>query len=322
MLSSHVESIACLDTSHLTLTRVSWSLRIEPSAHVLPAWKGSMVRGALGWAFQRIAGSAPAPVWPGLAPGTTFSTAIHEPQECWQTPTATPPWSLACDDHRQDFRDGGILHGNLFLFGDNPPWQLLLWEEAFADAARYGLGDRRIPATLETWDHHESTWPMAPPDARAATLCLVTPCRLQDRGANCTTLSPPAIARALLRRWRSLHRQLVGYEPSLPLPSQELARAADHLTASARTDECLDITRWSNRQERQVRMPGIIGTVTIAGGSFPLFAPLFALAPLLHVGKQANFGLGQVEVTWPSGGASPVLESDDGSSRPLPNKDR
>jgi len=317
-----LQSIAGVDSRLLAMARVSWSLRIEPSVHVLPEWKGSMLRGALGWAFQRIAGSAPAPVWPGLAPGTSFSTAIHEPQECWQSPTATPPWSLACDDHRQDFRAGGILHGNLVLFGDNPPWQLLLWEEAFADAARYGLGDRRISATLDTWDHHESSWPMAPAGASAATLRLDTPCRLQDRGGDCTTLSPPAIARALLRRWRSLHRQLVGHEPPLPLPAQELAHAADHLTATAQTGQCVDITRWSNRQERQVRMPGMIGAVTIAGDAFPLFAPLFALAPLLHVGKQANFGLGQVEVTWQSADDGHVLGSDDGLARPLPNKDR
>ena len=45
-------------------------------------------------------------------------------------------------------------------------------------------------------------------------------------------------------------------------------------------------------------MPGLTGTVTITGPTLPLLAPILAQAPLLHIGKQPNFGLGQVEATW------------------------
>jgi hypothetical protein len=60
------------------------------------------------------------------------------------------------------------------------------------------------------------------------------------------------------------------------------------------------IRRWSNRQDRAVTMPGLTGTITITGPALPTLAPILAQAPLLHIGKQPNFGLGMVACEWMS----------------------
>lgn len=282
---------------NLSATCVHWSLQATSPAH-LPPWKGSLLRGALGWALGRTAHGAPAPVWPGLTAGITLAAVIFDPQTAWQDQMATAPVSLQCLDDRTSLQTGDALTGRMLLFGDWPDWTVALLEGALSDAATHGLGAARHPFRLSAWHTEPVPWPVPPPSPTSVELSTLTPCRLNDRKEACTTLHPPAIARNLLRRWRQLHRQLLGRESDGD--HQTLAVAADQLHAlpASLGTQAATISRWSNRQGRHVDMEGIFGSVTIAGDSLPLLAPFLARAPLLHVGKQPVFGLGQVTVHW------------------------
>jgi len=283
--------------STLTCTVVAWRLTATTSMSV-PGWKGSMLRGACGWALRRVASGAPAPPWPGLAAGADFTAAIGDPQVAWQSPVATGPFTLQCPDARSHLQAGDDVHGRYVLFGPWPEWAISLLEEVLRDGAAHGLGASRQAFTLAEWSVESLAWPTPPPEATALRLTTLTPCRLMDRQEECTTLQAPAIARSILRRWRQLHRQLVGSD--LPVDYQALAAAADLLTSDHGNDaeQAGTIRRWSNRQSRHIEMTGISGTVIIAGESLPMLAPILALAPLLHIGKQPVFGLGQVDLAW------------------------
>jgi hypothetical protein len=54
--------------------------------------------------------------------------------------------------------------------------------------------------------------------------------------------------------------------------------------------------RWSQRQQTAMRLGGVVGTMAFEGDLTP-FAPLLRTAELVHVGKGATFGLGQVKLS-------------------------
>ena len=305
----------------LLVTRIAWTLHAH-RAGALPAWKGSTLRGALGWAFERQARTAPSPQWPGLIPGAGFTDAVFATQAAWGNQQAGSPWHLQLSDLTTAWHPGQVLQGAFLLFGLWPAWMLALWQDCFEQAIATGFGPHAPQFTVSTWDVTVQSWLPAPVHPRHLTLRTITTARLQDRGHECATLEPAAIARSVLRRWRQLHLQLTGAEPELPKPYPEMSRACDELqllsaglhvasaAASAASDGSgssekasstsgpSDIRRWSNRQARAVTMPGLTGEITITGPTLALLAPILAQAPLLHIGKQPNFGLGMVEVTW------------------------
>jgi len=57
----------------------------------------------------------------------------------------------------------------------------------------------------------------------------------------------------------------------------------------------VDWERFSTRQQREMNLGGIVGTVTYAGEVAP-FMPLLRLGELVHVGKAAVFGNGRYEI--------------------------
>lgn len=280
----------------LPTCQIYWQLRASCDGR-LPTWKGSTLRGALGWAIARIATGAPRPAWPGLHAQATFTDALFNPQTAWADQQAGTAWHLQCDDAQTTMSAGATFEGRFYCFGDWPPWLMGLWLEVFHDAVAHGFGAQAPTFAVTTCDILPMHWLPAPSSPSSWTLTTRTPCRLQDRGRECTTLSAAAIARSVLRRWRQLHLQLLGHEPALSASYPELSNACDALVGT-QTGAPTTIARWSNRQHRAVDMPGLTGTITITGPTLPLLAPILAQAPLLHVGKQPNFGLGQVKAIW------------------------
>lgn len=56
-----------------------------------------------------------------------------------------------------------------------------------------------------------------------------------------------------------------------------------------------DLTRRSSRQRAELGIGGIVGEARLHLGGSRRLAEILAWAPLLHVGKGATMGLGQVE---------------------------
>ena len=281
----------------LALTRIGW--QITPlQAGCLPPWKGSTLRGALGWAIAAIAGAAPSPAWPGLGPTTSLADAFFAPQKAWNSPRATPVWTLQCPDQRTAITPEQPIDGALILFGAWPAWACDLLQEAFQRACTNGLGQASIPCCLSTWQTTTMAWPTPPPGAHAVTLTCQTPCRLEDERAVCQHLNATAIIRSLIRRWRALHIQLQDHDPLEGGLGQGVHAAAAHVQAIVHASQPHRLTRLSNRQQRRHDLPTLTGSLTFGGPLWEPFAPLLAAAEVLHIGKQAHFGLGQCTLTW------------------------
>ena len=56
-----------------------------------------------------------------------------------------------------------------------------------------------------------------------------------------------------------------------------------------------DWTRYSQRQQRHMKLGGLMGEVTL-GGKTAQYKPLFCLGEYLHVGKGTGFGLGKYRI--------------------------
>jgi len=283
----------------LAIQRLRWTMtNVEAHPLDLPEWKGSMLHGALGWALADVAAAAPAPTWPGLQAGLGLSGMLQDPQQAWSSPLATAPWTLRCASTTRRLHTGERLSGELLLFGPWPDWAVALVVEALQDIGRRGLTVTRRTVRIEVADPESVPVPELPARFTTCTLTTCTPCRLKDRGEDCRGLHPAAIVRSLLRRSRQLHRQLLGGDPDWAGRFEELSRACDALTVLDEDARPVDLDRWSNRQHRHVRMDAVAGTVRFAGEALPLLAPWIAFAPILHIGRQPTFGLGQVEVAW------------------------
>jgi len=296
--------------NHLPLTRINWSLTAQTNG-LLPAWKGSMLRGAIGWSLQRHMQAAPQPDWPGLLPRSSFIDAVFNPQQAWNNQQAVPPWHLQITNSDEAWSPQQVLDGSFLLCGHWSDWLLGLWQDSFEQAVEHGFGIHAPQFRVTNWQVNAQTWLDSPPHPSALELHTLTPARLQDRGRDCTTLQAGAVARSVLRRYRQLHLQLLGQEPptTMPYPGYpELSRACDELcTERLATPTFSDIKRWSNRQGRAVTMTGITGAIRISGPTLPELAPILAQAPLLHIGKQPNFGLGMVECAWASEPTNPEM---------------
>jgi hypothetical protein len=57
----------------------------------------------------------------------------------------------------------------------------------------------------------------------------------------------------------------------------------------------LDWTRYSTRQQQEMQLGGLLGTVTFDGLT-GLYRPLFKLGEYLHIGKGSSFGLGKYSI--------------------------
>lgn len=142
----------------LSVLRLSISLRLASAAR-LPAFKGALFRGALGYALQRIgfppvcwghsSTSCPAAI-PLCAYRELFEVALppdkavlHDLHDAPRSFVIEPPL-----DQRRQYAAGDVLEANILLFG--PGINLLAHVIlAFADVARTGLGRYQMQARLE-----------------------------------------------------------------------------------------------------------------------------------------------------------------------------
>lgn len=178
-------------------------------------------------------------------------------------------------------------------------------ERAIRRAASRGLGPRRAPARVVQVESRE---PLAGVIARFSTaapatvlLRLVTPLRLKRDGAYLRRFDLAALARDLSFRLAALGC----YQGRLPWP----APWQEPRDQAARAVILQDRTRWaegvrySARQGREIVMGGLLGEVRIEGTG-PELVRLLAGGTVLHAGKGASVGLGQLELSVAAPGGS------------------
>jgi len=315
-----------LSLPDLPLLRTRLTYRMHADAP-MPAYKGGMLRGGFGYAFQRA--TCPSPCW-------DKADACAQPVICpyrWVFETPRPagveqlhnlqdvPRPFVIDlpnDQRTLVESGDSMEFGLTLIGrgiDYLPFFLF----GFARLGEIGLGVRRATATverviaLENWGHsgptlyadgryQSSTAPlpqitMADIVVRAATLpgdlriTLRTPLRVKSHGAYLTQLDVPALMRAAC--WRLL--ALATFHGAGPWdadyrPVVANAEAVRVTEAEVRWEE------WDRHSDhggapQRMQLGGIVGRALLRDVPEAVRVALL-VGSLVHVGKSCVFGHG------------------------------
>lgn len=308
-------------TSPLPIARLQLTVRADAPLS-LPPYAGSMLRGSWGHALLAL---APLPHPSGqpcalheccpycqvFAPP---ALTAHRLQKFSQMPAPfviEPPSNGA-----QQLAAGDTFTFGLVLIGkalQHLPTLLQAWDLAL----RNGLGGQRSPCTLlQICDenslqilldkceppsflsqpgHH--LMPPATPLGQQATLHLSSPLRLQYQGkpAKAHTLDARTLLVTLARRWQLLLDVHLGAQA----PQQDFAQLTAQATAVQLIGHDLhwwDWGRYSQRQQQEMQLGGLLGSVQLQGNLTP-FAELLHLGQWLHVGKNATMGLGGYRLT-------------------------
>jgi hypothetical protein len=300
--------------------RLRFSLRSLEHAR-LPEYKGSLLRGAFGHAL-RAAVCAMRSDQPcdtcrlrrACVYTRLFETFIEDqpPPFLRGLPTSPRPYIVEPSCTERDQPPGTDLQFDLLLLGqalDLHPYALLAVERM----ASRGLGQARHRFALHRVQLQtpDGTWtdpkPAAavvplttasrpplpqPSQPEQAVLHFLTPTRIKIDAQLVPSISPRALIFAMLRRTLELaHFHLPGAQ--IDWNFRPLLDHASTLTLPAANLRWHDWERYSNRQQAKMNFGGFVGTLHLQGNLAPLL-PLLRTAEILHVGKGATFGLGQV----------------------------
>jgi CRISPR-associated endoribonuclease Cas6 len=316
----------------LPYLRLRIALRAQAPAQ-LPPYHGSLLRGAFGHALRRaVCAFGPAAPCAGCrlrracAYPLLFEPLIEgEPPPLLrglrQAPRpyvfepGTAAFSTAPAGPAAPLPAGGLLPFDLLLFGRAAglaPFALL----AIEDMAAAGLGRGRTPFALDraaalepggAWrelrgagggdpgDLPPPSLPSPAPLPERLRLRFLTPARLQVRGRLAAEIGFRDLAFALLRRTLEVaHFHLPGAAVDWNRVRPLLDQAAG-VQVTAGDLAWRDWRRYSNRQQAEMVLGGLVGSLTLEGDLAP-FGPLLRTGEVLHVGKGATFGLGRIAV--------------------------
>ena len=296
----------------LPIARLHLTVRAEGPLQ-LPPYAGSMLRGAFGHALLAL---SPLPHTDGKPcalhascpycqlfaapplPAHSLQKFSHMPQPYVIEPPTGGAQQLQAG---QSFGFGLVLIGKaLGLL----PTVLQAWQRAL----RTGLGPQHTPCTLvdiydengtqrlsnkrEQLSNLSTTLPPAPALGTQATLHFCTPLRLQVQGkpVRAGQLTARDLLVALARRSQLLCDVYLG----AAAPQHDFAALSTQAAGITLQGECLrwfDWGRYSQRQQQEMQLGGLLGSVQLQGDLAP-FAPLLHQGQWLHVGKNATMGLG------------------------------
>lgn len=316
----------------LSVMRLRITMRMLQTT-TLPAYKGALLRGGFGYAFQRATSTCPPSCW-GHA--DTCTSELLCPYRQYFEPSRT-----ACDGPLHDLRDmprafviePPLDHHRTYVSGDALEFGLILIGDAitvlpnflygFAELGQAGLGYDSAQAHLEhaaalhPFQHSGITVfadaaaqvPTDPPTHNLAELpnyalrlpadlrlSLQTPLRVKSGGAFIEHFDLGAIIQAACWRLAVLTR-FYGERPWVTDYRPIVAAARQARIERAET-QWVDWERTSTRGggRRKMKLGGIVGDATLREVPLDVRAILLA-ASLLHVGKAAVFGHGRIVVS-------------------------
>ncbi len=303
------------------LPRLNLSLHFEPDRPFHgPAFAGSMLRGAFGAALKRTVCVMRQRDCTGCAlEHACIYTTIFETRPMLDAglmrryERAPHPFLLAVAppvSEKMPRVNNGMLVARLRLFGDAGkalPFVL----KSFEEAGKAGFGAARVPHRLDfvsredgevIWRSGESFKPVKsdvsapPPLARITRWRFISPVRLKREGnlVGAGQFEGPDLCMAVVRRL-GLLTGFFGDGP-LSVDFAALKTAALRTRITAKSLEWHEIRRYSARQHMELGMGGLIGELTLDHGGDLELAAVLAYAPLIHVGKGATMGLGEVQI--------------------------
>ena len=317
-----VSATLTLPTLSVLRARVTYRL-LEPTT--LPPYKGALLRGGFGYAFQRAA--CPSACWghsdqckAGMicpyrwvfeTPRPPGAGKLHDLQDVPRPFVIEPPL-----DHKRSYAAGDALEFGLTLIGrgiDYLPYFLVGFEEL----GKAGLGRDHARAKLERVEALEPFRPIGRPiyqDGRTfdtgdlptlriadladpanalptdLRLTLRTPLRVKSRGAFIEQLDLAAIVQAVC--WRLAALSAFHGDP-WEFDYRPVVDAARQVAIERPEIQWVDWERTSTRetQPRQMTLGGIMGSANLRGVP-PAVRAALLVGSLLHVGKACVFGHG------------------------------
>lgn len=314
--------------------RLRCTLRALAPAH-LPAYKGSLLRGAFGHALRRIA-CAFGPDQPcatcrlrrACVYTRLFETFIEgEPPPFLRgLPTSPRPYIFEPQGEDRDLAPGDPLAFDLILIGQAAAHQahaLLAIERMAAgglgrDRHRFELQSALILGADGAWSEADSQRPATPLLAgaplprtavEAASISSQAPAGNIPAETTLHFLTPTRI------KIRDHLAPSIGVRPLVFAMLRRILELAHFHVPGADLDWTFrpllvhsstlqiqasdlrwhDWQRYSNRQQTKMSLGGFVGRLDVAGDLEPLL-PLLRATEILHVGKGATFGLGKVRV--------------------------
>lgn len=309
--------------NHFRLMKYTLHLRARDPIG-LPSYPGATFRGAFGSTFRRICCSTrekdcAACLLKAHCPyAYVFETSPPPDSEVLRRLREVPrPFVIEPDPSRQrKYAPGQALDVGLVLVGkaiDLLPYFIVTFRKVGNIGIGMGRGKYalerieavRAPGGTELVYTHEDQmvrmvdgnlgWEEAaqrastlPPDR--ITVRFLTPARLKSGGRLDAELRFEVFFQRLLERLSSLSYFHCGKALKVDFKGMiERARAVGTVRGDLRW---VDWERYSRRQRATMKLGGVIGAITYAGG-LGEFLPFLVLGEYVHVGKGATFGLGR-----------------------------
>jgi hypothetical protein len=299
------------------------TLQAEEPA-MMPAYQGSMLRGAFGHALRRtVCVLGPRQACDGcVLRQACVYMRIFEPFVEGEPPPflrgidqAVRPYVFEPLGHEGRLAPGETLRFDLLLFGQAVGLQAYAIL-AVERMARSGLGSGRARfrlALVEAADPGGATRRLfaagSPPSSVPArplvrppgalppgpvSLHFLTPLRLKVRDRLNDHPTFRGLAFNMLRRVLEMaHFHVPSAE--IDWSFRDYLDRADAVHIAGADLRWHDWERWSQRQQSTMKLGGLVGHLHLEGDLAP-FGPLLRAAEIVHVGKGATFGLGKVEV--------------------------
>jgi hypothetical protein len=316
---------ASLQTLPFSLASFTFHLTARETIQ-LPEYKGSAFRGGFGHVMKKVCCLAPSgrmcencQLPASCAYAYIFETPLTDPSQAPIQATNLPhPFVILPPiTTREIIHAGEKLGFGLTLIGKGIDF-LPYFIYAFDELGRSGIGRGRGRYQLErvtdaftgTEIYSHATKTLAGDfttkqfadlfaettdwDARQIALNFITPTRVTDQNQLAEKLPFDLLARGLFRRASLLAKIHCGGEWKLDYGAiLEFARSQVRLAKSELYWQ--DWERYSNRQQRRMKLGGFVGQVQYEGDLKP-FLPLILLGHYIHLGKNTTFGMGKFEI--------------------------
>lgn len=131
--------------------------------------------------------------------------------------------------------------------------------------------------------------------ADRACVEFLTPVRIKDRGKYTLDFDVFSLFQAIHRRIGVL----AYFYTKTPIQDAEYVPPKD-LEIMSRTLYWKDFSRFSRRQKSTMELGGAVGRIELGGNIRAVERSLLNAGTIFHIGKNTGFGLGEINVTWPS----------------------